>query len=107
MSDSWKQVDEDAECPLPDIFWHIEYISGTYDRISVAEAEKVKTAMRTGVPYVEVETLAGGTMVARTEHIIFIGENSAEMRRIDRSFGRWLTLEGKKDPYLKSVTEDE
>ena len=107
MSDSWKQIDEDVECPLPDIFWHVEFRSGTYDRVDVENAEKIDHAIKTRAPWVEFDTLSGGRVVAHTQDILFIGQNSAEMRRIDRMFGRWLTLEGKKDTYLKSVTEDD
>src|SRR3954470_7448151 len=103
MSDSWKNEDEDVECPIPDEFWHIEFSDGTYDRISKEQANEIIRAIQNGNGaggWLWINVISGSRIFVNTNYIIFLGMNTEEIRRLDRMHTRWLAREMRKDPYL-------
>ena len=108
MPESWQlDQDEDVECPLPGEFWHIEFIDGTFDRITKQQADDIIADIKSSSKWLWATSLSGSKIFINLSCIAFIGQNNAEIRRVDRQQNRWLTREVKKDPYLKSVADDE
>lgn len=109
MSDDWKlKTVDDEECPVPDEFWHIEFIDSTYDRISVEEANKLIATINEGKDtWAWIETISESNVYIRLDYIMFIGKNTKEIRELDRKHTRWFAYEAKSDPYLKQVNDDD
>lgn len=105
---NWQSLPDIDDIPelLPGEYWHIEFISGTYDRIDLENVELLCDAMKEGSKWVTINTIAGSIVHVQMSNVALIGLVNANVRKNDRHASRWLNLEAKQDPYLKAGDDD-
>ena len=107
MPEAW-ELSDDEPCPLPEEYYNLCYIDGSFDRISMEEGERVKRLLNDPSNIsIEYESLVGGRMFVMCRMVVGMAYCTPEVRALDRHHSRWLTWEAKQDKYLKELSDDD